>query len=119
MQHRYATHQTQIKNSGLGRRRNPDVWISGPDPYKHELYYAWAKHKSQAAYRQEAYELTWEDWQKIWHKPELFWGRGRKPHDLAMTRRDPEAAWSLTNCIVVTRLEQLRMARAWALAHGR
>jgi hypothetical protein len=89
----------------------PDNWASGPDPVMHDMYYAWAKHKSQARYRNEQHSLTWEEWQIIWSNTEDFLRRGRKPEDLTLTRIDDDGAWEISNVEVITRLEQLRKAR--------
>lgn len=107
MQLKYS-YQPSKAVKGRGRRRTPERWRSGPDPYQHELYYAWHKHRSQANYRGEPYELTFEDWQVIWANPEDFLNRGRKPDNLTLTRIDPEGAWSTDNVIIMTRLEHLR-----------
>lgn len=103
--------------SKLGRPRKifPDNWCTGPDPLRHEMYYAWQKHRSQANYRKEPYDLSWEDWEKIWQNTTLFLNRGRKPDDMTLTREDPDGAWTLSNCIVITRLEQLRRAMEYKM----
>lgn len=107
---KYAPKETKSK-SGKPRKIFPDNWISGPDMLRHEMYYAWLKHRSQARYRKEAYELSWEDWQEMWANPIDFQNRGRKPDDLTLTRIDDDGAWELANVVVITRLEQLRKAR--------
>ncbi len=106
MQNKYAPNKSRARIRT--RRRTPEYWKSGPDPLQHEMYYAWAKHRSQAHYRGESYDLTFEDWQEIWSNPEDFLRRGRKPDDLTLTRRDPELPWTLDNCEVLLRLDQLR-----------
>ena len=88
-------------------RHHPDTWKSGPDYLDHQKYYAWLKHKAQAAYRGESYELDWPDWQTIW-KGDLWHSRGRGNYDLALTRIDSKKPWCMKNCELVTRLEQYR-----------
>lgn len=112
---KYAPKDSKSK-LGKPRKIFPHNWISGPDILTHEMYYAWQKHKAQANFRKEAHDLTWEDWLEIWHKPSEFLSRGRQPEDLTLTREDPMGAWTLSNCIVVTRLEQLRRAMAHKMA---
>ena len=114
MEYRYAPNKSYSKQGKI-RRKGPEKWISGPEPYQHELFYAWHKHRSQARYRKEPYELTFEDWQKFWIKQEDFFARGRQPEDLCITRKDPDLAWSADNCEIVTRLEQLRRAKSWTM----
>lgn len=108
---KYAATAT-LSKMGRPRKIFPDNWCTGPDYLRHEMYYAWQKHKSQANYRKEPYDLTFEDWEKIWSNPTDFLNRGRKPEDLTLTRLDLDGAWTLDNCIVITRLEQLRRAMA-------
>ena len=101
------------------RRARPEQWITGPDPLTHEKYYAWHKHRSQARYRGEDYELTFEHWQQIWHNDEQFLNRGKTRECFVLTRKDPEGPWSMENCEIVTRYEQLcrnmaeKVARRW------
>jgi hypothetical protein len=112
-QFKYAPKKPTVKNAyGRDRRMFPDNWISGPDPLQHDMYYAWSKHKSQAAYRRESHDLTWEDWQNIWANPVDFQNRGRKPEDLTLTRIDDDGAWTRDNVVIMTRLEQLRKSMA-------
>jgi hypothetical protein len=109
---KYAPKKATIENSfGKPRRMFPENWRSGPDLVQHDMYYAWAKHRSQARYRKEPYDLTWEDWQVIWANPVDFLRRGRRPEDLTLTRIDDDGAWTRDNVIIITRLEQLRKAR--------
>jgi len=89
--------------------RLPDCadWISGPCPVMHDKYYAWLKHRAQARYRHEDYELSWADWCELW-TPELWPQRGKQSYSMCLQRKDIWGPWSLDNCEVVTRLEQLR-----------
>jgi hypothetical protein len=99
-------------NQKTGRKLGkqfPDMWVTGPDPWLHDEYYTWLKHKSQAAYRGEEYQFTWDDWQHHWHSDSEPWRqRGRARDDLILTRIDHEGAWSRVNCHIISRLEHLR-----------
>lgn len=101
------------------RRARPESWITGPDELIHEKYYAWHKHRAQAHYREEEYELTFDQWQEIWKDDEQFLNRGKTRECFVLTRIDPEAAWSMDNCEIITRYEQLcrttakRVASRW------
>ena len=87
-------------------RHYPEKWLSGPDYDDHQKYYAWLKHRSQAWYRGEEHTLTWEEWLSFW--PDDIWSqRGRKSHDLVLTRLDCEGSWSRDNCHIITRGEHL------------
>lgn len=87
------------------KRHHPQYWKSGPDYLDHQKYYAWLKHKAQAAYRGEEYSLTWRQWQKIWTN-ELWDQRGRAIDDVCLTRIDPEKSWNYKNCEIITRHQQ-------------
>ena len=86
---------------GRTRRQTPELWISGPDPIEHDKYYAWQKHKAQAKFRGEEYQLEWEDFQSIWPN-DLFVQRGRRRGCYTMIRLDNTQPWSKDNVEVVT-----------------
>ena len=111
MQYKYVPGSKSL--TGRTRRTTPENWISGPDPHQHELFYAWHKHRAQCRFRREPYELTFEDWQLIWTNPMDFLNRGRQPESLVLTRKDISAEWSVDNCEIITRLDQLRRANEY------
>jgi hypothetical protein len=112
--------QRGIPNSSKGRPRpqmqgrthpgargpRPHTWLVGPDPQRHYLHQPWHKARSQAHYRGEIWDLTFEQWEKIWDG--RFHLRGRGVDDLCMTMKDPELGWTETNAVIITRREQLR-----------
>jgi hypothetical protein len=84
----------------------PNSWKSGPDPLVHRKYFPWLSARSQARYRSEEFLLSWEDWLALW--PDHLWDkRGRKSDELALTRINHKGAWSIDNCHIVTRAQQL------------
>lgn len=87
----------------IRRGPRPDTWKSGPDPFTHEQYVAWLKHKSQAKFRGEPHQLTFDDWQWAWlhqwHK------RGRNKTSLMLVRVDWHKPWQRDNVMLVTRKE--------------
>lgn len=99
-------YKPKIKGNGVGvgKRENPNSWCTGPDPVRHDKYYAYLKHKSQANYRKEPYSLSWEQFEQFW--PDHLWmQRGRQGHNLCLRMIDPEQGWEIKNCEVVTRKE--------------
>jgi len=97
----YPTPQTDS-----GRRRR-DRWITGSDPVLRDKYYAYLKHRAQAKYRREHYELDFEDWLELW--PDSKWHlRGRYSHSLCLTLLKPEFGWVRENCVVVNRGSQCK-----------
>ena len=89
------------------RASRPEQWLSGPDELRHEQFYAWHKHRSQANYRKEKHELTFDDWLELWSDPEQWHNRGRQKDCWVLSRKDLEGAWSRDNCVIMTRYEQL------------
>jgi hypothetical protein len=97
---------TEIKKR-KSRRPTPEKWLSGPDPHRHEMFTAWHKHRAQARFRKEPYELSFEDFITVWGSYTEFKCRGKTPESLCMTRRIDSGAWSVANCEIITRYEQL------------
>lgn len=86
------------------------------DPVQHEKYYAYLKHRCQARYRGERYQLTWTQWQRLWPQ-ELWHRRGRGPRSLRLTQKNSKLGWSLRNCEVVehsTHMSKINQARTEA-----
>jgi hypothetical protein len=94
----------------------PYMWVSGPDPETHQQYRAWVQQRNQARWREELWCLTFEEYQDIWL---AHWHlRGRLAHSVMMSRRDPDLAWDVTNCVLITRAE-LGQQQAAARVAGR
>ena len=102
------------KNSPTGPRyyglhargkTRPHCWLVGPDEYKHSMYWPWQKMKAQAKFRGEEYSLEFEDFYNLWKDD---WdNRGRKAHNMCLTRIKPNGPWDTKNTILVTRQEHL------------
>ena len=86
----------------------PHCWITGLDPKKHDMYHPWQMSKAQANFRQEEWDLTFEEYYNLW---EPHWeNRGRRTQDMCMTRKDVEKAWTKKNVHVITRMEHFKTA---------
>jgi len=107
-QFKYAPNITN-PNSTRGRPQDPSKWKHGPDPYTHDCYYAFLKHRSQARFRQEQYDLTFEDWQAIW-TPETFAKRGRAIDSITLTRVDWDLPWDRDNVQLIKKSQQLKIS---------
>ena len=84
----------------------PHVWITGPDPIRHEQYRGWQVHKSQCKFRGEEFNLSFEDYEELWKDD---WNkRGRTPESVCMTRKDWKGAWELDNIELITRAEHFK-----------
>jgi hypothetical protein len=95
------------KNEPLYKSRGlrSHLWISGPDPIDHAIHTAWARARAQAHFRNETWELTYEQYLHIW-RPNWHL-RGRAVDQLCMTRTDWTGAWCVQNVELVTRREAL------------
>jgi len=93
------------------RKTRPTRWKSGPDPVDHAKYNAWLKHRSQAWYRKESYELTFDDWKTLWANPTHWHNRGRNIDSYILNRLDVNKSWSLANCVV--RLRKINEEEIW------
>jgi hypothetical protein len=109
-QQRKVPYKPRGGNSSKGRIRGPQPqsWISGPDPRRHDQYIAWLRHKAQAAFRKEAHELTFEQWETFWNTDWAWENRGTSNVSVILTRIDSEKAWSFENCHIVDRVDHLR-----------
>ena len=83
----------------------PHMWVTGPDPDLHKMYIPYLRAKAQANFRDEGWDMTFEDWADIWHG--IWDQRGRQVDCLCITRIDESEAWSPKNCEIIERREQL------------
>lgn len=83
----------------------PHVWkVQGQVPHQQSV--AYQRMKAQAKYRNEAFELTFEEFQQLWMNR---WDqRGRGADQYCLTRQDPDQPWNTANCQCVTRKEYLQ-----------
>lgn len=73
---------------------------------KRHLYYI--KSANQARFRKEEWQLTEEQWNKIWTL-DRFHKLGRSSDDLCLTRITSEGPWSWDNVMVISRSLHLRI----------
>jgi hypothetical protein len=83
------------------------IRIPYTDPFERERYYAFTKHRAQANFRGEPYELTHEDWCELWPY-DKFVCRGRGGQDLCLSRQCHAQSWNINNVKVCTRREHLK-----------
>lgn len=83
----------------------PHMWkVQGELP--HKQYRTWIQHKNQANFREEEYELSFEQYQWLWR--EKWDMRGRDSNSYCLVRIDPEHPWRLDNVEVIDRTEHLK-----------
>jgi hypothetical protein len=74
-----------------------------PDPFDRVRNRHWNRQKAQANFRGEIWDLSFDDFRKIW--TETTWPqRGRSPDNLCMTRYpDLEGPWTIENVVLINR----------------
>lgn len=93
-----------LHQGGAGPR--PLIWKTGPDPVVHAQFVAFGRARAQALFRQEGWEITFEEFQQIWGAD---WPqRGRHSDNLCMTRSDIDLPWSADNVELITRADHNR-----------
>lgn len=113
MKFKYATsaqHGRQAPNGIPGRHVDPNTWCTGPDPVRHDKYYAWLKHRSQARYRGEPHSLTWDEWESLW-TDQLWAERGRTIDSMCLQQIELGEGWHFNNVEIVTRRQHFKMAK--------
>lgn len=96
----------KVKKVGPGRNGpRPHVWRVGPDEFKHSMYHPWQMSKAQAVFRNEVWNLTFEEYHDIW--ADKWKERGRGKDDYCQSRKDPNGPWDKDNMIIITRREHL------------
>lgn len=96
------------------RGPRPHTWKTGLDPYKHSMYNPWLKARAQSNFRNEDWRLEFEDFYALWNGSWHL--RGRKGHNLCMSRLDVEGPWIKGNIQLMTIKEH--RARQGSLSVG-
>ena len=86
----------------------PWLWKESSDPRTHYMHRIYIQCIAQANHRKEEWDFEFRDWKDMWD--EHFDERGRRADQYTMTRKDPKAAWSKENCMVLKRKEALAHA---------
>lgn len=63
----------------------------------------YSRARAQAHFRDEGWELTFEEWIECWG--DRLSASGTGPHDLCLARRDTRDSWNVDNVCVMTRHE--------------
>ena len=88
--------------------QRPNAWVSGPDPLTHSQYRVWVQCRNQANFRNETWELSFDDFCSLWREHWQHKGRGREGY--CLSRTDDEGAWELGNVEVIPRHEHFSRA---------
>jgi hypothetical protein len=79
----------------------PHLWKHGPNPVLRAQARAHSVMRCQARYREEPWDLSLEDFVALWGT-KWKW-RGRLGQHVNLTRKDPNRAWSRSNCCLRVR----------------
>lgn len=104
----YKPRPTTYSSKGKPRGPEPQRWITGPDPRRHEQYTAFLRARAQARFRKEGWELSFEDFEALWNQDASWLQRGTSSDSLLMTRRDFSLPWSKDNCYIELRRTHLQ-----------
>ncbi len=87
------------------------------DPLKHKQFTAWMRMKSQAIFRKEGWDLSFDEFLTLWTP---YWSRrGRASTAYCLTRTDITLPWSITNTTAMIRRDQLIKAQLTGARRGR
>jgi hypothetical protein len=97
-------------------RARPNAWITGPDPETHIKYRAFIQQRNQANFRNEDWQLTFDQWCDIWG--DRYAQRGRRRGQLCLTRCDYELPWTVDNVEIMERRDHNRRQIAMMVEAG-
>lgn len=80
---------------------SPEKTRFGRDAISRDQHIAWQRHRCQARFRGESYELSFDEWQELWRGQWHLRGRGST--DLCLTRIDFDGEWAIHNVVVCSR----------------
>lgn len=83
-------------------------WVTGPDDERHDKYYVWMRAKAQARFKNQTWDLTFEEFESFWTPERWEWRGSRTKNGLILARLDPQGPWSVDNCQIMTRRQQVR-----------
>lgn len=91
----------------MGRPRGPNPkYRKYKDDIGHAKHWAFLRQRAQANFRGEGWEFTIEEYFAFWTDDQWL-SRGRGQQDLCMIRKDIEKPWSVENCVIIVRYQQL------------
>lgn len=93
----------------------PHLW-KHPGEIPHAMHKAFLVARAQASFRNEGFELSFEQYQDAW---EPYWHlRGRKNTDYVLTRLDPSQPWTANNIECMERKDHLKRQSLFRECNG-
>ena len=72
---------------------------------------AFARARAQAKFRDEPWQMTWEEWWSLWQP---HWHqRGMSLDSYCMIRKNHDLPWSKDNALVIQREQYLCLGQPW------
>ena len=110
-EYKYVYKSTRKPGNRQGRPTQTE-WITGSDPVRRDKYYGWMKHRAQAKFRGEDYDLEWPEWESLWND-ELWHKRGRSTDCYCLMREDITDSWHAGNVSLVPRSVYLKRSKEY------
>lgn len=92
----------------MTKKTRPSAWKYATREEK-QRHLTYQRARAQAKYRKEEFLLTFEEFFQLW-TDELWNQRGRSSNAMALSRKNFQGPWSLENCHVIPRREQVSEA---------
>ena len=109
---------TRIRKNGLPDRRygekgqRPDTWLTGPDPWLHQVHKKYLKARVQARHWQQQWLMTFEQYATKYREAGADpFEDARRPWSINLCRINKAGAWSVENTVMRTRAEQMSRAK--------
>ena len=83
-------------------------YIRFKDPDLKSLRLSFIRAKSQAKYRNQTWDIDFDDYLDLWRVGDKYRKPGRCKNDFHMTRKDIQQGWSVANVQILNRSEHLR-----------
>lgn len=85
--------------------KRPEMWKHGPDAEKQLVNRWFLMAKAQARFRDEPWDLTFEDYYSFWRGNTHL--RGRREDCKSLTRINDRAPWTKSNCVMANRRDAI------------
>jgi hypothetical protein len=93
------------KTSKFKGKQLPERWKHGPNKDKQQVNRWYLMAKAQARFRDEPWDLTFDQYYDFWRgKIHL---RGRKETSMSLTRIDDTQGWTKHNCVMARRRDAI------------
>ena len=89
----------------------PGQYRTFQSQFDHERHHGFLRARSSARWRNEKWDLSIEDFFKLWSNENEWNNRGRKMSSFVMSRIDQTQSWSSSNTQIVQRIQNQNQTR--------